>query len=292
MSASPLIPEARARVNDLPVDPRAPALSLFDRGFAYGDGVFEVLRTYNRRPFGLEDHLARMNRSAAALGIPMGAPNARWIAQVDEVLRECPWPESTVRLTLTRGIAPPGVAPLRTGPPTRIVMAYALPTIPAIADAGVTVITVRGPRALRSGVSQGHKTLEYLTSVMALREAQGAGAQDAIFLTGEGAVIEGASANVFVISGGVVRTTGDEVHALPGVTLRVVLEAARAEGYRTERTRLTETDLWTADEVFLTSSVRELVPVLQIDEHTVGDGRVGEGTRRIHARFRALVGAP
>lgn len=292
MSHAVAIPDARARVNDLAVDPRAPALSLFDRGFLYGDGVFEVLRTYNGRPFGLEEHLARMNVSAAALGIPMGVPNARWIAQVDEVLRECPWPESTLRLTLTRGIAPPGVAPIRTGPPTRIVMAYALPALPPIASAGITAITVRGPRAMRSGVSAGHKTLEYLTSVVALRQAHAAGAEDVIFLDGDGAVIEGASANVFVVSGDTVRTTHEGAHALPGVTLRYVLEAARAEGLRTERAHLTETDLWTADEVFLTSSVRELIPVLRVDEHVVGDGSVGEGTRRIHARFRALVGAP
>jgi branched-chain amino acid aminotransferase len=291
VSVSAHLPDARARVNGLSVDPHGPTLSLFDRGFLYGDGVFEVLRTYDGRPTTLEDHLARMNTSAAALGIPMGVPNARWISEVHDALRESPWTESTVRLIVTRGVAAPGVAPPRAASPTRVVLVTAFAPRPPLASCGVAAITLRGPRAARAGVSAGHKTLEYLTSVLALREALGAGAEEAILLDGGGGVVEGATSNVFVVEGDRVRTTLDDGAALPGVTQRFALEAARAEGFSVSRASLTEADLWTADEVFLTSSVREVTPVLRVDDHEVGSGTVGEGTARIHRRLRDLLRA-
>lgn len=279
--------DARAVVNGVPVDPGAPAISLFDRGFLYADGVFEVLRTYGGRPRGLEDHLARMFAAANALGISPGAPTARWIAETAQVLSECPWPESVVRLTLTRGVCAPGVAPRQVGAPTRVVAAYALPELPALSDAGVSVITLRG--AYRSSASEGRKTLEYLSSVMALRAAAQAGAADAIFLDADGSVIEAAAANVFVLSGSELRTTPAGV-GLPGVTQMLLLEAARTEGFTPLRAPITGADLWTADEVFLSSSVREVIPVLRIDDHEVS-ATPGEGTRRLHARFRRLIEA-
>lgn len=274
-------------MNGAPVDPGAPAISLFDRGFLYADGVFEVLRTYGGRPRGLEDHLARMFAAANALGISPGVPTARWVAETAEVLATCPWPDSVVRLTLTRGVSAPGVAPRQVGAPTRVVAAYALPELPALAEAGVSVITLRG--AYRSSASEGRKTLEYLSSVMALRAAAQAGAADAILLDADGSVVEAAAANVFVLSGTELRTTPVGV-GLPGVTQTLLLEAARMEGFTPVRAPITGADLWTADEVFLSSSVREVIPVLCIDDHEVS-AAPGEGTRRLHARFRTLIEA-
>ncbi|MFO0626798.1 MAG: aminotransferase class IV [Polyangiales bacterium] len=277
---------ALALVNGAPVDPAAPSISLLDRGFLYADGVFEVLRTYNGQPNALEDHLARLSRAATSLGIPLGAPNARWIAEVRQLLAASPWPECVVRLMLTRGPAdPPRVTPSASAVPTRVVMAYPLPSLPDLDGRAVSVITLRG--AVRSTPSTGHKTLEYLTSIWALREAARAGADDAILLDARGAVTEAASANVFVVSGEDLLTPPEGV-ALPGVTAQFVLEVARAEGMKVTRRAITQADLWTADEVFLTSSVREITPVSRIDEHEV-PAVPGEVTRRLARAYGGFI---
>lgn len=277
---------ALALVNGAPVDPAAPAISLFDRGFLYADGVFEVLRTYGNQAHALEDHLARMNRSAAALGISMGVPNARWIAEVRQLLAASPWPECVVRLTVTRGLSlPPRVTPEVTSAPTRVVMIYPLPSVPDLEGRAVSVITLRS--ASRSTPSTGHKTLEYLTSIWALREAARAGADDAILLDAAGRVIEAATASVFVVSGDELLTPPEDL-ALPGVTAHFVTEAARAEGLRVSRRAITLADLWTADEVFLTSSVREVTPVHRVDEHEV-PAAPGDLTRRLARAYEAFI---
>ncbi len=277
---------ALALLNGAPVDPAAPAISLFDRGFLYADGVFEVLRTYGNHAHALEDHLARMNTAAASLGISMGAPNARWIAEVRQLLAASPWPECTVRLMVTRGpSAPPRVTPDLSAPPTRVVMIYPLPSLPDLDQRAVSVITLRG--ACRSTPSRGHKTLEYLTSIWALREASRAGADDAILLDASGNVVEAATANVFIVSGGELITPPDGA-ALPGVTAQFVIEVARAEGIGVTRRAITLADLWTADEAFLTSSVREVTPVHRMDEHEV-PAAPGDLTRRVARAYGAFI---
>lgn len=277
---------ALALLNGAPVDPAAPAISLFDRGFLYADGVFEVLRTYGNQAHALEDHLARMNRAAASLGLSMGAPNARWIAEVRQLLAASPWPECVVRLMVTRGAsAPPRVLPDLSAPPTRVVMLYPLPPVPELDRRGVSAITLRG--AARSTPSKGHKTLEYLTSIWALREASRAGADDAVLLDAAGNVTEAATANVFVVSGEELATPPDGV-ALPGVTAQFVIEVARAEGIPVTRRAITMADLWTADEVFLTSSVREVTPVLRVDEHEV-PAAPGALTRRLARAYEGFI---
>lgn len=277
---------ALALLNGAPVDPAAPAISLFDRGFLYADGVFEVLRTYGNQAHALEDHLARMNQSAAALGISMGAPNARWIAEVRQLLAVSPWPDCVVRLMLTRGPSgPPRVTPDLAASPTRVVMIYPLPSSPDLEQRAVSVITLRG--ATWATPSQAHKTLEYLTSIWALREAARAGFDDAILLDANGNVIEATTANVFVVSGDALITPPDGV-ALPGVTSRFVAECALADGVTVTRRAITLADLWTADEVFLTSSVREVTPVHRIDEHEV-PAAPGGLTRRVAQAYGAFI---
>ena len=141
--------------------------------------------------------------------------------------------------------------------------------------------------ASRSTPSTGHKTLEYLTSIWALREAARAGADDAILLDAAGRVIEAATASVFVVSGDELLTPPEDL-ALPGVTAHFVTEAARAEGLRVSRRAITLADLWTADEVFLTSSVREVTPVHRVDEHEV-PAAPGDLTRRLARAYEAFI---
>ncbi|MBP6831408.1 MAG: aminotransferase class IV family protein [Deltaproteobacteria bacterium] len=267
-------------------------VSVFDRGFLYGDGVFEVLRTYRSEPWRLEEHLGRLALAARRVGITVPISNARWIAEVRAVLSERPaGSDSVLRLALTRGVGSPGLDPSLATVPTRLTLATPLPALPASLyqrglSATLTTIDRATPREGMLSLS-GVKSSNYQLHILALRDARGRGFDDALLLSSDGALIESTSANVFVVSGLELRTPSLESGPLDGITRAEVLSIARELGVATVCSRLDASDLWTADEVFLTSSVRELVPVVRVDDHEVGDGAPGPLTRRLHAAYRA-----
>ena len=137
----------------------------------------------------------------------------------------------------------------------------------------------------------GPKSSNYLANLLALHAAKQKGAYEAIFVTPDGSVLEGASSNVFVVEGGALATPPASAGILEGVTRRFVLEAAGALGIPAAETRLSLSDVMSADEVFITSSLREVVPVVRVDDHEVGEGTPGMLTRRIHRAFRAATPA-
>ena len=267
-------------------------VSVFDRGFLYGDGVFEVLRTYRSEPWRLEEHLGRLALAARRVGITVPISNARWIAEVRAVLSERPaGSDSVLRLALTRGVGSPGLDPSLATVPTRLTLATPLPALPASLyqrgqSATLTTVDRATPREGMLSLS-GVKSSNYQLHILALRDARGRGFDDALLLSSDGALIESTSANVFVVSGLELRTPSLESGPLDGITRAEVLSIARELGVATVCSRLDASDLWTADEVFLTSSVRELVPVVRVDDHEVGDGAPGPLTRRLHAAYRA-----
>lgn len=274
-------------------------VSVFDRGFLYGDGVFEVLRAYRGQPWRLEEHLGRLALAARRVGISVPISNARWIAEVHAVLGERPTDaDSVLRLALTRGAGPPGIDPSTASVPTRLTLATALPTLaPELYRRGLrTALTTVDRATPRAGMLSlaGMKSSNYQLHILALRDARGRGFDDALLLSSDGALIEATGANVFVVSDGRLRTPSLESGPLDGITRAELLSIARESGVPVTCERLAAVDLWTADEVFLTSSVREIVPVVQVDEHEVGDARPGPLTRRLHAAYRArtpLAGA-
>jgi branched-chain amino acid aminotransferase len=152
---------------------------------------------------------------------------------------------------------------------------------------GARLATVTTQRATDATSGAGAKSSNYLANLLALRLARQQGAHEALIVSGDGTVLEGASSNVFVVSSGRVATPDAGGGILAGITREHVIEAARDMGVPVEERRVMLTDLWTADEVFITSSLRELMPVVQVDDHEVGSGRPGDITRRLHRAFRA-----
>jgi branched-chain amino acid aminotransferase len=271
---------------------RERGVSPFDRGFLYGDGVFEVLRTYRGEPWRLEEHLGRLALAARRVGITVPISNARWIAEVRAVLAARPaGSDSVIRLALTRGVGLPGIDPSHAPVPTRLTVATPLPTLaPDLYQRGVraalTVVDRATPRPAMLSLS-GVKSCNYQLHILALREAQGRGFDDALLVSSDGALIEATAANVFILQAGRLRTPALESGPLDGITRAELLVAAASLGLPATCERLDPSDVWTADEVFLTSSVREVVPVVMVDEHEVGDGTPGPVTRILHAAFRA-----
>lgn len=273
-------------------------VSVFDRGFLSGDQVYEVVRTYGLAPFALPEHLARLQHSADRIGLPLPWGPERLAAELARTVKASrggdapdplapPWNrgERSVRLVITRGAAEEargfGVAP---GP--RVILA-ATPLGGPTAEAyrrGVGCILVHA-RVARS--DPGAKTGGHLAEALAARDAAAADAHEALLLDAAGRVTEGASSNLFLVSGGRLATPPLAAGILPGVTRGLVLGLARAAGLPVEERQLGPGDLALADELFLTSTSREILPVTRLDDAPVGGGAVGPVTLRLHTLFRA-----
>jgi branched-chain amino acid aminotransferase len=270
--------------------PENAKVSVYDRGFLYGDSVFETIRTYGGEPFALAEHMARLARSAERVAIPMPISAAEFAMEVRLAVRAAKNPESTARAMLTRGSGKVGLDPALAASPLRVILVEPLEPLPsAVYRDGVAVITIRTERA--SDAAQGAaKVGNYLGSLLALREARARGAHEALILDAQGRVVEGTTSNVFVVRGGELFTPPAEAGILLGITRAHILELAHELGRLVHQVPLGPVELAAADEVFVCSSIREIVPVVRVDERQVGDGRPGPVTHALHAAFRTRVG--
>lgn len=283
-----LVPAAEAR------------LSIFDRGFLAGDQVYEVVRTYGLAPFRLPEHMARLERSAARIGLDLPWSPERIAAEIGRTIaasrggdpddpEAAPWNrgERSLRIVVTRG-APAEARAFGVAPgPHAMVAAVPLRGPPAAAyREGVACMTApaRVPRADPLAKTGGH-----LAEALAAREAEAAGAHEALFLDDAGRITEGASSNVFRVKDGRVETPPASSGILPGVTRGLVLSLAREAGLPAVERELTGADLAGADEIFITSTTREVLPVTLLGGRRVGGGVPGPVTARLHALFRAAA---
>jgi branched-chain amino acid aminotransferase len=285
------------------VPPERASVSIFDRGFLYGDSVYEVIRTYGRRPFQLDAHLARLRRSADRLELVLPWDGERTREELLRTLSAskggdvpdpaaAPWNtgERSLRVIMTRGAGELGLDPALATDPRAIVIASALRGPPATAyREGVACRIVGVRHDAPEAVDTTAKTGAHLVNVLAVAEARAAGAHEALLLDRDGNVTEGASSNVFAVHGGRVETPPLQAGILEGVTRGVVLALARSAGIDVREESLRPAQLADADEVFLTSTAREILPVTVLDGRPVGSGAVGAVTTRLHRLFRDLA---
>lgn len=276
----------RVWLQDRLVPIREARVSVFDAGFRSGEGVFETFRAYGDHPFRLGAHLDRAADGAAALDLPL-PPRDLLVRAVRETAVANAGPgDRALRLTMTPGEIDPGArfpsGP--TGPPTLVVTAHPLGPVPAIDERGVRVASVSRVREVPTV-----KAVSYLTASLARREALSRGASEALLVDDDGDVREGSYSNVFVATGGELRTPPLGTGILPGVTRAVVIELARATEVSFREVRLSLDDLRAADEVLLTATTREVVPVTAVDDVEVGEGVPGPLTRHLAAAYRDEV---
>ena len=290
----------------LPDDAR---VSIYDRGFLYGDSVFETVRTYGGEPFALAEHLARLERSAARVAIAMPLSAADFGAEIRRAVRAAQNPESFARAMLTRGSGPVGLDPALAGAPLRVIFVEPLTPLPAaFYRDGIAVVTVRTERASDAAQgARGAKVGNYLASLLALKEAKERGAQEALILDAAGRVVEGTTSNVFVVRDGEITTPPEQAGILLGITRAHLIELDSELGHPVTMgsqatpnpgllrspvrlAELTPADLASADEVFITSTLREVLPVVRVDDRPIADGRPGPVTRALHAAFRVRAG--
>jgi len=259
-----------------------------DRGFLLADSVFDTVRTYGGRPFLLGDHLDRLRRSAETLWIDVPWSDDELHGVIRDLLdRAGDERASLLRLMVTRGDGGHGLALPQGQKPRLVVLCRALPDLPDhLYTAGVGV--GRSGRQAGEGRSvPAHiKSGAYLANVLALREAQSAGAYEALLPGAGDSWSEASTSNLFLVRGGELHTPGIEDHILPGVTRALVLAVAGEAQIPVAERPISDLDLDTADEIFLTSSVKEVLPVVAVDRVAVGSGKPGPLTLDLLRLFR------
>jgi branched-chain amino acid aminotransferase len=276
-----------ASVNGAVLPAEEARVSVLDTGFTFGDSVYETLRTYGGRPFHLDRHLRRFRDSAARLAIPLPDSDEVFARDVDAVLARAGNPESYIRIMASRGVGDVSYHFDRVQGPTRVVIVKPYEPLPERCySEGVPVIiaSVRRnhPRALDPAIKSGN----LINNILAVQEAQAAGAFEPILLNDMGEVAEGASANVFIVKGGAALTPPLGAGILPGVTRQLLLEIGPGVGVPVREETLRVPDLLAADEAFITSTLKEATPVRAIDGKPVGGGRPGPVTLRLLKAYR------
>jgi branched-chain amino acid aminotransferase len=265
-------------------------VSVLDRGFLYGDSVYETIGTMYGRLFAARDHLDRLERSARRIGLRV-PPRAEIEAAIAETIAAAGNPETRVRVMLTRGVGKLDLDPASCDDSRLVVIAFPLgPPTPQMFEKGVAVaivsVTRNSPRAIDPAVKSGN----YLNNVLALGEARRRdGAYEAILCADDGSIAEGSTSNVFAVVKGEIWTPGSEVGILDGITRAKVIELARGAGLKLHERRIQPDELRGAEEAFLTSATRGVLPITTIDGAPVGAGVPGPVTRRLMALYDELA---
>jgi branched-chain amino acid aminotransferase len=274
-------------VNGRRADLDAATVSARDRGFALADGCFETMRAYSGILFRLDAHLARLACAADRLSIPVPPHLDETVSEAVRVLHDAR-ANAAVRLTLTRGVGA-GIASARGAPPTTVLVIDRLPMWPSHTYSRGLSAHVAVGRRNEFAPTAGLKTLSYTDAILALMAARQRGVDEALLCDTEGHLSEGSASNVFLVIRGVVHTPPEACGALPGITRGAVLEILRCLEIPVKDTPVPREALEAADEVFLTSSLREIAAVTTVDNRPIGSGRVGPTTVSVVEAYTALV---
>jgi branched-chain amino acid aminotransferase len=265
-------------------------ISIFDRGFLYGDGVFETMRSYGGRIFRLADHLNRLLQSADIISIKSPQTHDQLSRICSQLLERNSLADAILRMSLTRGPAAGGIGITRTGEPT--IVAFARPPTPLPADAytqGVSAKLVAIRRTASAALDSRVKSMNFLNYILARIEAEKAGAFEAIMLTASGHIAEASTSNLFFVKNSTLVTPSLDCDILPGITRAAVLELASGLGLDCEERQTRPQEIEQFSECFLTNSGLELVPVTRIDDVRIGSGRPGPVYERLIRAYRELT---
>lgn len=264
------------------VAPEDAVISIFDRGFLYGDSIYETLRVDGGVPFRFAAHVARLQRSGALVGFELPWSEVALAKIVANVLAESKLDGAYLRMIATRGSGPLGLDPGLAQEPQLVVIAAPLPVFPAtFYTQGRRAVTVSIRRNFKRAIDPRAKTGNYMNNVLAQQEALARGADEAIMLNRQGEVAEASAANLFAWIDGGWKTPPLEAGILEGITRTTLMELCARQGISCCETVLWPADLARAEEIFVCASVRQLVPVVALDETPVGEGKVGKHTMHL-----------
>src|SRR5262245_54156459 len=282
---------ATVNVNGRIADAEHAFVSVFDHGFLYGEGIYETLRTYNGQPFLFDRHMRRLRRSAAMLALPVPLGDAQSDARFRETLDAAglgtPEREAYIRILVTRGVGELSYDPAACPAPSIVVIVK--PHVSPAADAfecGVHVALVPIVRNHPGSVNPLIKSNNLLNNALAMQDAFRRGAFEGVMRNYRGELAECTQSNLFVVKSGAALTPTIDSGLLPGITREFLFEVGASLGIPVREAVLRDEDLFGADEAFLTSTTREVVPIVQVDDRKIGAGRPGPATTRLLETFR------
>lgn len=262
-------------------------VSVFDHGFLYGDGVFEGIRAYRGRVFMLREHIKRLYDSARAIKLSIPCSQEEMIDAVLLTVKENGLMDAYIRVVVSRGVGDLGLDPLKCKKASVVIIADKITLFPdELYRKGLKAVTVCTRRNIPDALAPQIKSLNYLNNIMVKIEANNAGVMEAIMLNNSGFVAEGSGDNIFIMRDGKLITPPSYVGLLEGITRRVTIELAGEIGIPVEEVPFTSYDLYVADECFLTGTAAEIIPVIEIDGRTIGQGVPGENTVKLMRLFK------
>jgi len=282
----------RVNVNGEIVGEQDAVVSVFDHGFLYGEGVYEVCRTYHARPFLLERHLRRMHESSSRIALPVPFADAEIAGRIGDTLEaagldEPSGPDAYVRLLLTRGVGEMNYDPSSCPQPSLVIIVKRFVAPPRdVYDLGVRVSLVSVVRNHPAAINPLIKSNNLLNNALAMQQALQHGAFEAVMRNHRGELSECSQSNLFVVRGGTAYTPPLDAGLLAGITREFLFEVASEIGVPMVEATLGDEDLLGADEAFLTSTTREVVPIVLVDAHRIGGGHPGPVTRALLEAFR------
>jgi branched-chain amino acid aminotransferase len=261
---------------------------VYDHGFVYGEGVYETLRTYNRVPFLYDRHMRRLRRSAAALTLPVPFDDGELLNSIEATMTAAGLKdEAYIRILLTRGVGDLTYDIAATPLPTLVIITKPfVPPPPRVFDEGIRISLVDILRNHPGSVNPAIKSNNLLNNAIAMQEAYRRGAEEALMCNYRGELSECSQSNFFLVRDGVALTPKSAAGLLEGVTRAFLFEVGHDVGVEVREETLYPRDLATADEMFITSTTRELSPVVRVDDQVVGSGSPGPITARLLAGYQ------
>ncbi len=281
-------------LNDRFVPQEEAVVSVFDHGFLYGDGVYETLRSYGPHVFLMQEHLARLRRSAELIHLKIPIADSAWPALLEEAMTRngvgSPGKDAYIRMTISRGPGEIGLDPALCPKPTVVIMTKSLTRPPEhLYQQGITLITAQTRRNHAAALNPQIKSLNFLNNILAKREAVQGRVYDAIMLNTAGDLAECTISNLFLVVSGRLCTPSIDCGILDGLTRDLVLRLARKESLSVEEGHFPAATLHVASECFVTNTSSEVLPVATIDGKPIGTGRPGPLTQQLHRLFRTHV---
>lgn len=265
-------------------------ISVFDHGLLYGDGVFEGIRCYNGNVFKFSEHIDRLYDSARAISMEIQLTKDELKDAVINTLKANNLKDSYIRLVVTRGVGKLGLNPFNcTKPQIIIITDFIQLYSKELYEKGLNAIIVSTIRNHSNALNPNIKSLNYLNNILAKIECINAGATEGIMLNKDGYVAEGTGDNIFIVKNNEVLTPHASAGILIGITRNVVMELAKEAGMTVREEQLTQSDLYNADECFLTGTAAEIIPVVNLDGRKIASGEPGKVTLSLLKKYQELT---
>ncbi len=257
-------------------------VSVLDRGFIFGDGIYEVIPAYGGKPLRFEHHTQRLQNSLDAVRISNPLTNEQWLEIINRLISETDSQDQSVYLHITRGVASRDHSFPNQTTPTVFVMSNPLHSVdPGLLESGISAVTLDDFRWQHCNI----KAIALLPNILLRQQAVDKGAVEAILIR-DGNMTEGAASNVFIVSNGIIKTPPKDNKLLPGITRDLVVELAQTHNMPVEETDISEAEFFAADEIWLTSSTKEVLPVTKVNDQVIGNGKPGAVWQDMYQKYQ------